>query len=55
MLDRLEQLELEREKLHEEGEDSDNEILVTTQVAMLGLVKGVRFPDAIILPSTNAD
>ena len=53
MLERLEQLEKQREKDDEDDdEDGPGEIQVTTQVASLGLVKGVRLPDAIMLPST---
>ena len=53
MLDRLEQLENEREK-DDDDDVGSGEIHVTTQVASLGLVKGVRLPDAIMLPSNSA-
>jgi len=54
ILEQLEQLEKAREALldDEEAEDGDNDdIEVTTQLASLGLVKGMRLPDAIMLPS----
>ena len=53
VLDRLERLEKARDRLDDEdiSVDGDEEIEVTTQVASLGLVKGMRLPDAIMLPS----
>lgn len=53
VLERLERLEKARDRLDDEdvSVDGDDEIEVTTQVASLGLVKGMRLPDAIMLPS----
>ncbi|GAX84809.1 hypothetical protein CEUSTIGMA_g12230.t1 [Chlamydomonas eustigma] len=54
LLDRLEQLEKEQEeRLFEEEGDSTGEkeeIEISTHASKLGLVKGMRLPDAIVVP-----
>ena len=64
MLDRLEQLEQQQEAAARNAAGGgaggsevgrQDEIVVTTQKASVGLVKGVHLPDAILLPGHESD
>mmetsp|Transcript_16084 Transcript_16084/g.34790 ORF Transcript_16084/g.34790 Transcript_16084/m.34790 type:complete len:416 (+) Transcript_16084:136-1383(+) len=64
ILERLERLELQQRQDEEDDDDDDDGdaggVVVTTASGMLGLTKGVRLPDAILVPqdremSDNSD
>lgn len=53
LLDRLEQLEQERAADSDDDDDDAGILEIADQVGTLGLTKGTRLPDAILLPNDD--